>query len=198
MSVDPDPDRIAALNALYQSERSESASMQTVNAAVVGLAVAYAGATSAFLSQETLRSSDAWVVALLPAPLWIVGVFLATFSSAQARRSYAAIVLERKLTQIAKLTDAEKRIVGLTGLQTVLNVRRAPAIAKLGPAIAFGGELLLAIAYTAYMATAAASMSQAIVTWLLPCLLYVAIFVLTVAISLVHERDLRVLMDQID
>ena len=60
--------------------------------AVVGLTVTYAGATAAFLTPETLAGTSAWVVGLLPAPLWLVAVFLSVFSAAQGRRTLRGTV----------------------------------------------------------------------------------------------------------
>ena len=113
--------------------------------AVVGLTVTYAGATAAFLTPETLAGTSAWVVGLLPAPLWLVAVFLSVFSAAQGRRTLGGLFIERQLLEIAGLEPAARKVVGLSGLQSVMDFREVGKAAKFGLLISFGGEALLAV-----------------------------------------------------
>ena len=141
-------DRVAALTALYQAERSDEAAKQTLNAAVVGLALTYAGITLGLINQVPLEQ---WIFVLLPAPLWVVAVYLGLFAATQRRRGRSVVVLEHHLLEIAALSPREREVVGQTALRDVREWRSASTPNRASLVITFGGELALLLAYTVYM-----------------------------------------------
>jgi hypothetical protein len=179
VAMTTDQERIAALIGLYQAERADVATMQNVNVAVVSLTIAYAGATAALITSERFEGISPWLIAFLPLPLWMVAVFLTLYSAAAARRSQSALKLEYLLKQIARLDDA--RAVGLECIINVQDIRKGSAFVRVALFITFGGEYLLACAYSGLMLLRAAQADDLPALWVVPLALYVGLAGMVVA-----------------
>lgn len=185
------PEQISVLTALYQAERSDASAMQTINSAVVALAVAYGGATAVLFAGDPSAKVNGWLAAVLPAPLWVVAVFLASFTAAQARRILSALVLERALLEKSALPMHEREVVGVHTTWSVTEFHQAAVPAKLSLVVAFGGELLLVSGYTVLMLERASAQDVGAFVWIGPGVVYLALFALvaTVWISAGRERQ---------
>jgi hypothetical protein len=172
-------ERVDALIGLYQAERADVATMQNVNVAVVSLTIAYAGATAALITSERLEGISPWLIAFLPLPLWMVAVFLTLYSAAAARRAQSALKLEYLLKQIARLDDA--RAVGLECTINVQDIRKGSVFVRCALFITFGGEFLLACAYSGLMLLQAAQADDLPALWVVPLALYVGLAGMVVA-----------------
>jgi hypothetical protein len=181
------PDQVSALTGIYQAERSDAAAMQTINAAVVGLAIAYAGVTITLLGQGVPEKISPLVLSTLPAPLWIVAVFLGLFSAAQALRHRSAIVLEHKLFEFCDLSDFECKQIGLSGIERVMDWRRGTPLTKASLIVAFGGELVLVVGYTVLMLTEAYVYRPRLTTWVVPTTIYAALLAVLVATWTIND-----------
>lgn len=110
---------IAALTAIYQSERSETITLLNINIALVGAELAYLAASVAFIDKLSMLPDVG--TALVPAPLWLGLLYNVIIIALSGRHGAALIILEKSLHRYTGLPQKKQRLVGSLAGEYVVN-----------------------------------------------------------------------------
>lgn len=146
-----DENRVSALGALYQGEKSDASSIFNVAMTMMGIAAAYVvGAIS--LADKYGSSSLPWsLVVLLPAPLWIITVFHSLIVLNSMHRGLSVSIIEDRLCDIAGFTKEQRDNIGTAAGDRVMDITRAKWPHKIATGFVYAGVGLLVVGYTVYV-----------------------------------------------
>lgn len=150
------PDRLHVLTTIYQSERADRATTQTVSLATIGVATTYLIGTIAFYDKLDLLG---WAMSLLPFPLLCTAAFHSQLLKLAAVRARSILTLEHALLTA---TDAEQSHpldpshIGATATEHTTSIHTAGTPHRLAMLIAYGGTGIIPLAYTVLMLVKAA------------------------------------------
>ena len=139
-----DSDRVAALAALYTSERADQQTHMNVALSLIAGAVVYVGLIA---SQFTdIKRSYLWAVAA-PAPIWIVAAFHVLLISAVLTRNQSIRILEGHLAAAADLGVPTSEIGSERG-RRIMDIDKQPWALKVQTIVTYAGILSSLIAFT--------------------------------------------------
>jgi hypothetical protein len=150
------PDRLSVLTAIYQSERADRATTQTVSLATIGVAMTYLIGTIAFYDKLDLLG---WAISLLPFPLLCTAAFHSQLLNLAAVRARSILTLEHALLTTTDPDHGhplDPSHIGATASEHATNIHTAGTPHRLTMLIAYGGTGIIHLAYTALMLTKAA------------------------------------------
>ena len=150
------PDRLHVLTTVYQSDRADRATTQTVSLATIGVATTYLIGTIAFYDKLDLLG---WAMSLLPFPLLCTAAFHAQLLNLAAVRARSILTLEHALltaTDPDQSHPLDPSHIGATAAEHTTNIHTAGTPQRLAMLIAYGGAGIIPLAYTALMLIKAA------------------------------------------
>lgn len=157
-------DRLPALIAVYQSDRSDRVTTLTVSLATMGAAVTYLVGTIAFYDKLDLLG---WAISLLPFPLVCIAAFHSQLLNLAAVRARSILTLEREI-----LGNPD---VGATATELATNLHTAPTPHRLTTLISYGGVGVIHLTYLVLMLVKAGRHLHGWVA--VPAVVYVALLV---------------------
>ncbi|SFR29857.1 hypothetical protein SAMN04488564_12246 [Lentzea waywayandensis] len=160
-------DRLQALIAVYQSDRSDRVTTLTVSLATMGAAVTYLVGMIAFYDKLELLG---WAISLLPFPLVCIAAFHSQLLNLAAVRARSILTLEREI-----LGDAMPASVGATATELATNIHTAPVPHRLTSLISYGGVALINLTFIVLMLVKAARHLQGWVA--VPAVVYAVLLV---------------------
>lgn len=104
MSSNPSPSRgeeISLLTSLYQAERADTAAVFTNTLAILGFALTYMAAISAYTSAASPLNGS--VLAFAPTPACALVAYHQVMVGMNGARSHAALLVERRLAQLVAM-----------------------------------------------------------------------------------------------
>lgn len=150
------PDRLHVLTTIYQSERADRATTQTVSLATIAVATTYLIGTIAFYDKLDLLG---WAMSLLPFPLLCTVAFHSQLLNLAAVRARSILTLEHALlttTNPDQSHPLDPSHIGATATELATNIHTAGTPHRLAMLIAYGGTGIIPLAYTTLILTKAA------------------------------------------
>lgn len=144
----PSAESVAALVAIYQAERADSAAILSSTLALLGAGVAYAVATIAIV--QSLHSAGWWIVGALPFPLWLVLAYQSLLLGNAAAHERSTRAVEDKLYKISRLAKDDRTKVGSVAGNIVMNPTKSSRPHAVANYLTFGGLAAIIVAYTVY------------------------------------------------
>jgi hypothetical protein len=142
-------DRIAALSALYQAERQDMSSLDTLALALIAGYLAYLGIAAVILG-ESHAIANRWVLPFLSLPLWVGSSYHVILVAANLARAQSVEIVEHLLVAEAEIEDNHRQKIGFRAIQRVMNVEEQPTVLKLQTFITYIGIFLVTTSFTAY------------------------------------------------
>lgn len=145
-------ENVGALAALYQAEKADASGMFNASMALMGVGAAYIVGAIGYLSRQEAHTLPAPLVALAPAPLWLITAFQSLITLATMMHTILVKVIEDKL--IAETGLDEKRLggAGSRGASEIMDVSNSKThlIHKLATLFVYGGIVAMVMGFTAY------------------------------------------------
>ena len=149
MSRKPD-DRVGALAALYQAEKADASGMFNASMALMGVGAAYIVGAIGYLSKQEAHTLPAPLVALAPAPLWLIAAFQSLITLAGMMHTILIEIIEHNLILASSLDEKELAHVGSRGAAEIMDIRRSHWIHTVTTLLVYGGVFLMVAGFTAY------------------------------------------------
>jgi hypothetical protein len=142
-------DRIAALAALYQGEKTDASYVFNTAMAMMGVAVAYLIGAIPFVG--SLRHGPiGWLfVLLLPVPLWLVVAFHSLITLNAMSHGISVRIIENALFEVSELR-VKRDLVGSAAGDKIMDITQAKAAHKVTTVVVYGGVGFLVFGFTAY------------------------------------------------
>lgn len=145
-----DGDKVEALAAIYTGTRADNSSIMNVGLALLGAGVTYIAATLAFA--DAFGTDVDWIiVAVLPAPLWIVAAFHSLIVSITMVNAVTAQYVEARLMDVAGVGNPDRRYIGYQRAEMIMNIGKSRWSHKVMVVLTYGGAATLVLGYTVYM-----------------------------------------------
>jgi hypothetical protein len=148
----PPSDKAVALAALYQAERQDVASLDTLSLSLIGGALAYLAIATLLIGNEKMIG-DSWVTGFVAFPLWIASSYHTILVAANLVRTKSIEILEHMLVEMAGVKEDQRQDIGYRAVQRVWNVDEQPIVLKAQTFVTYGGVGLVTMAFTAYCLT---------------------------------------------
>lgn len=146
-------DRITAISALYQADRTDNQAILNVSLAMLGAGVAYVVGTLALIGQ--FGTSISWLyVSLLPFPTWLIISFQSLLFAAGTQHGLSAVILEQELFQVGGIAPGQRKLVGALAGENVFNTDRSATPHTIATFLSYGGSASIFVAYTVILVTA--------------------------------------------
>lgn len=154
----PDPDRVAALAALYQAERQDLTGILAQSIALVGLSLTYMAILGALVSSDTFQLGPV-ALGWISGPVWMLIAFHALLLALTMAHGQSVAIIERRLVDTAGLEAS----AGAIGAAAGTGVTDLPILARkikrwglfFSTWIAYGGYFSIALAFTIFSLRAA-------------------------------------------
>jgi hypothetical protein len=117
--------RISALGALYQAEKSDASGMFNVAMTVMAIGAAYIVGALGYTGNYGTRSLPWILVALAPAPLWIIAAFQSILTLTSMMHGVSVQILEDALFQETGLASGLRNYVGSKGADQIQDIRES-------------------------------------------------------------------------
>jgi hypothetical protein len=155
-------DRLTALAALYQGEKTDASYVFNTAMAMMGLAVAYLIGAIPFV-QSLSRGPSGWLfVSLLPVPLWLVVAFHSLMTLNAMSHGVSVKIIEDALFDaggLGKSTEnplgVSRNLVGSAAGDRIMDVTQSSAAHRICSYLVYGGVVLLVLGFTFYAVYAA-------------------------------------------
>lgn len=142
-------DRVTALAALYQGEKTDASSIFNTAMAMMGIAGAYLVGAIPFVDKLTI-GPIAWLFPLLlPMPLWLISAFHSLMTLNAMSHGLSVKIIEDALFEESGLR-VNRDMVGSAAGDKIMDITQAKAAHILTTLVVYVGVLLLVIGFTAY------------------------------------------------
>jgi hypothetical protein len=142
-------DRIAALAALYQGEKTDASSIFNTAMAMMGVAVAYLVFAIPFVGNLSRGPIPGIFLILLPVPLWIIIAFHSLITLNAMSHGVSVRIIEDALFEASELR-VERDLVGSAAGDKIMDVKVSKPAHKLTTRFVYVGVGLLVIGFTIY------------------------------------------------
>lgn len=144
-------DRVGALGALYQGEKTDAVGIFGVAMTMMGIAAAYLVGVSAFADKYGSHSIPWTFVLLLPAPLWLIVIFHSLITLSAMRHGESVQIIEDELFRESGLASHLRNKVGSKAGNRIMDITQARPVHKIATVCVYGGFFLGVILYTVYV-----------------------------------------------
>jgi hypothetical protein len=158
----PEPetnDRVTALAALYQGEKTDASYVLNTAMVMMGVAVAYLVAAIPFVgklshartAEKIVDAGYAWLfLLLLPIPLWLIIAYHSLVTLNAMSHGISVQIIEHALFKASELPIKVRDLVGSAAGDKIMDINQAKIIHKLTTVVVYGGVGLLVIGFTGY------------------------------------------------
>jgi hypothetical protein len=151
MSTNPTNDqRISALGALYQAEKSDASGKFNVAMTVMGIGAAYIVGALGYTDKFGTHSLPWTLVALAPVPLWIIAAFQSILTLASMMHGVSVQILEDALFKETGLATGLRDYVGSKGADQIMDIRKAELPHKIATVFVYAGVGASVLGFTTY------------------------------------------------
>ena len=147
--VDGGNDRIAALAALYQGEKTDASYLFNTAMAMMGIAVSYVVGAIAFLGTPS-RGPMPWLfLLLLPIPLWLIVAFHSLMTLNAMSHGISVRIIEDALFDASEL-GVDRGLVGSAAGDKIMDITQEKVVHKVTTFVVYAGVAGLVIGFTVY------------------------------------------------
>jgi hypothetical protein len=145
-------ENVEALAALYQAEKADTSGMFNASMALMGVGAAYIVGAIGYLSRQQAHTLPGALVALAPAPLWLITAFQSLITLATMMHTIFVGVVEDELIGLSGLKKERVENVGSKGASEIMDIanRDSHWIHKLTTLFVYGGIVAMVLGFTAY------------------------------------------------
>jgi hypothetical protein len=144
-----DNDRVTALAALYQGEKTDASYVFNTAMAMMGVAVAYIVGTITFVVNTNNELYYGLFLLLLPIPLWLVAAYHSLMTLNAMSHGISVRIIEDALFDESELR-VKRDLVGSAAGDKIMDITQAKAVHILTTVIVYGGVAILVVGYTIY------------------------------------------------
>jgi hypothetical protein len=164
-------DRIAALAALYQGEKTDASYVLNTAMVMMGVAVAYLIGAIPFVGN--LRNGPfAWLfLVLLPIPLWLIVAFHSLMTLNAMSHGISVRIIEDALFEASELR-ARRDLVGSAAGDKIMDITQAKVVHKATTVVVYLGVACLVIGFTVYALYSAKGIVKHDVIWVIAIVTY--------------------------
>jgi hypothetical protein len=146
-------DRVIALAALYQGEKTDASYVFNTAMVMMGVAAAYLVGAIPFVDKLSqgggARPFDWLFLLLLPSPLWLIVAFHSLITLNAMSHGISVRIIEDALFQASGLL-VDRDMVGSAAGDKIMDITQAKPAHKLTTLVVYRGVGLLVIGFTAY------------------------------------------------
>lgn len=142
--------RVAAVAAMYTSDRHDRATLIAQNLTLTSIALAYMGVVVAFVAKADPVDLGAMLLVCLPLPAWMVGAYHLLTAALLFTRSTSLSTLEARLVQTAGWSPKMGEQLGTRANDEFANVLTQPWPLRVQTLVAYGVIYLLIEFFTVY------------------------------------------------
>jgi hypothetical protein len=177
-----DNDRIAALSALYQGEKTDASYVFNTAMVMMGVAVAYLVGAIPFVGNLS-HGPSAWLfLLLLPIPLWLIVAFHSLMTLNAMSHGISVRIIENALFEASGLPVGERDLVGSAAGDKIMDITQSKAVHAVTTVVVYVGVACLVIGFTVYALYSAKGVVKDDVVWVLAIVGY-SLLVIMVALS---------------
>jgi hypothetical protein len=144
-----DNDRVTALAALYQGEKTDASYVFNTAMAMMGVAMAYIVGTITFVVNTNNELYYGLFLLLLPIPLWLVAAYHSLMTLNAMSHGISVRIIEDALFDESELR-VKRDLVGSAAGDKIMDITQAKAVHILTTVIVYGGVAILVVGYTIY------------------------------------------------
>lgn len=151
-----DSNKVEALGAMYQGEKTDSIGIFNVSMLMMAIVVGYIG-TSLTLSGDFGEGVPWSMVLLLPFPLWLIATYQSLVALSGMTHGISLGILEEALyreTGLPTPGEEHEELQGYVGSQMsnrIMDINHAKPLHQLTSGFVYGGFYFAIIGYTAYI-----------------------------------------------
>lgn len=144
-------DRVTALAALYQGEKTDASYVLNTAMVMMGVAVAYLIGAIPFVGSLSEGPTARLFLPLLPFPLWLIVAFHSLMTLTAMSHGVSVRIIEKELFKASELPEAKRDLVGSAAGDKIMDITHAKKfIHKLTTVVVYGGVFFLVSGFTAY------------------------------------------------
>ena len=141
--------RVTALAALYQGEKTDASYVFNTAMVMMGVAVTYIVGAIPFVANLS-RGPIAWLfLLLLPIPLWLIAAFHSLMTLNAMSHGISVRIIENALFEESGLR-VSRDLVGSAAGDKIMDITQAKAAHIITTVAVYGGVALLVVGFTAY------------------------------------------------
>lgn len=180
-------DRIAALSALYQGEKTDASYLFNTAMAMMGIAVSYVVGAIAFLGNPG-RGPMPWLLLLLvPIPLWLIVAFHSLMTLNAMSHGISVRIIEDALFDASELR-VDRSLVGSAAGDKIMDITQEKAVHKVTTFVVYAGVAFLVIGFTVYALHSARGIVMDDLIWILAIGGYSLLLIMVAASWIVGVR----------
>ena len=183
-------DRIAALAALYQGEKTDASSLFNTAMAMMGIAVSYVVGAIAFLGNPGHGPMPWPFLLLLPIPLWLIAAFHSLMTLTAMRHGISVRIIEDELFDASDLR-ADRCLVGSAAGDKIMDFTQEKVAHKVTTVVVYGGVAVLVIGFTVYALYSAQGIVKDNLVWILAIGAYSLLLIMVAASWFVGVRMIK-------
>lgn len=168
-TASPTPETVAALGAIYESERQDLTGIFGHSITLVGIAVAYIGVLATVISQNA-SAIPPYIIGWVAVPVWLMIAFYTLSMALIIAHGQSVDIVERRLVSAAGLDELRVAIGAAVGTQ-VTDVDKLMKTKRWSLAwlsyIVYGGFFILTACFTGFILWMAYETVQTVTQWLL-------------------------------
>jgi hypothetical protein len=187
ISVNGGNDRIAALAALYQGEKTDASYLFNTAMAMMGIAVSYVVGAIAFLGNPS-RGPMPWLfLLLLPIPLWLIVAFHSLMTLNAMSHGISVRIIEDALFDASELR-VDRGLVGSAAGDKIMDITQEKVVHKVTTFVVYAGVAGLVIGFTVYALYSAQGIVKDDLVWILAIGAYSLLLIMVAASWIVGVR----------
>src|ERR1017187_4803676 len=175
-------DRVTALVALYQGEKTDASYVFNTARVMMGVAVAYLVGAIPFVGNLS-HGPFAWLfLVLLPFPLWLIIAFHSLMTINAMSHGISVRIIEDALFEASELR-VNRDLVGSAAGDKIMDITQAKASHIITTVVVYAGVALLVIGFTCYAVLSASGVLNAQGIWIAVGVVTYFLFLVMVAKS---------------
>ena len=180
-------DRITALAALYQGEKTDASYLFNTAMAMMGIAVSYVVGAIAFLGNPS-RGPMPWLfLLLLPIPLWLIVAFHSLMTLNAMSHGISVRIIEDALFDASEL-GVDRGLVGSAAGDKIMDITQEKIVHKVTTFVVYFGVAGLVIGFTIYALYSAQGIVKNDIVWILAIGVYSLLLIMVAASWIVGVR----------
>lgn len=144
-------ERVEALGALYQGEKSDAASIFNTSMAMMGIGAAYLLGAVGYADKYGSSSLPWMAVLLLPAPLWCIAAFHSLITLSAMAHGVSVQIIEDGLFRESGISSGLRDSVGSRAGDRIMDIRQSHRIHRFATMFVYGGVGLAVVGFTFYI-----------------------------------------------
>lgn len=142
-------DRVTALAALYQGEKTDASSVFNAAMAMMAAAVAYLVGAIPFVGDLSGKPSGWLFLLLLPMPLWLIAAFHSLMTLNAMSHGISVRIIEDALFEESRLR-VNRLLIGSAAGDKIMDFTQEKVVHKITTLVVYGGILFLVCVFTVY------------------------------------------------